>query len=412
MTMTMAVTEKSEWQAGWRPLIAGFMGLATGWNVANVMAGLFLKPMQADFGWSRTELSFAPMASLIVALMLPFLAPAVDRLGARLIAIAGMISLALAFLLFSLVPAERTIFFLCTIWLGIAGALSSSIIFARGVSAWFSVNLGTAVGLMMTGASVAAALGMPLIGGLIEEQGWRIGFRALALVVLLIGLPVVLLWFREPAASERAGAIDDRPRDSMRTILRTPNFWKLGIASAIAALPIGGFIGHLVPLLTDQGMAAAAAAGMASVFAIAVGFGRIANGLLLDRINPSIVTFLTLTLAAIGSAALWFFGAPAIPWVMLAFIIGLIGVAQGAEGDYIKFFSMRLFGFANFARVVALMATTISLFMALGGIIFAIIFDYYGSYQPAVAASILLYALGGLVFLTIRIAPAGGQSGG
>ncbi len=402
--MKMAVRgDLSEWSSGWKPLVAGFLGLATGWNVAHIMSGLFIKPMQAEFGWSRTELSFAPIASLIVAALLPFVGMVVDRIGARRVAAVGLCALSSAYLFLSLVPADKFLFWCAVAWLGVAGSISTSVVFARGVTAWFSKNLGTAIGLMMTGASIAPAIGAPLLSGIIESEGWRVGFRALSITVLVVGMPLLLLWFREPSEVDRAGGGEALERDSMKAILKTSNFWKLAIASAIAALPIGGFIGHLIPLLSDQGLPPTIAAGFASVFAISVGIGRVLNGSLLDRFHPPLVTLIALVLAGGGAALLSVFGANAIPLLGLVGIIGLIGMAQGAEGDYIKFFSMRLFGLGNFARVVALMAMTISLFMALGGLVFAWVFDRFGSYEPAILGSVLLYALGGLVFLTINM---------
>lgn len=400
----------SEWADGWKPLVAGFLGLATGWNFANIVSGLFLKPMQADFGWSRTELSFGPIAGLIVALLMPLAGVAIDRFGARRVAIAGIAMFSSAYFLLAAIPAERAFYYFAIVWLSIGGTACTSIVFARGVTAWFNRSLGTAIGLMMTGASVSAALGVPLLSQVIESYGWRSGFCALGVATLVIGLPLLVAWFREPEGDLGTGDHARLQRDPMREIIRRPTFWKVAIASGIAALPIGGFIGHLVPFLTDKGIDIQAATGLASIFAISVGFGRIGNGILLDRLHPPLVVFVTLMLAALGSACLAWMGSSFGNWFFLAVSVGLIGLAQGAEGDYIKFFSMRLFGLGNFARVVAIMAMTISIGMSLGGLIFARIFDHFGSYEPAVVGSVLLYAAGGGVFLLIRMHDASARS--
>jgi MFS family permease len=392
-----------EWSRGWRPLVGGFAGMAVGWNATSVMLGLFIKPMQAEFGWSRTELSAGPMAALIVAGILPFSGAIIDRFGSRLVAIVGLLALTSAWLGFSVVPARHGLFIAAVVWLGIAGGFSNSVVFARGVIAWFTRNLGLSIGLMMSGASCAAALGVPILSAFVARHGWRAGFQAMAVATILIGLPLVLLCFREPPAHSASSDRNYPARDSWRKILSTGSFWKLVAASGVAALPIGGYIGHLLPLLTDRGMSERAAAAMVSLFAVAVAIGRVSNGLLMDRLHPPAVTFGTLALAAIGSAGLaWLdLSTTAAPVVALAAL--LIGLAQGAEGDYIKFFSMRLFNFANFARVVALLATTISLGMSAGGLLFARVFDHFGSYEPAVIASSILYVVGGALFLTLRM---------
>lgn len=385
-------------------MVGGFAGMTVGWNAASVMLGLFIKPIQAEFGWSRTELSMGSFGALIVALLLPFAGALINRFGSRRISLFGLGALAAAWWMFAIVPAQHAAFIGAVIWLGIAGTFSSSVVFARGVAAWFSRNLGLSIGLMMTGASVATALGVPIIAAVIVAHGWRSGFQAMALATLLIGMPPILMWFREPPAHQIAHRQTGSGQSRWADILRSSTFWRVAAASGIAALPIGGFIGHLVPLLTDRGMSVATAASMVSIFALAVAIGRIANGLLLDRMHPPMVACTTMLCAAAGSLALATVNI-ANTGAFVVVSVGLIGLAQGAEGDYIKFFSMWLFGFDNFARVVAGLATTISLGMAAGGILFGRAFDLFGSYKVAVVSSAALYIVAGMIFLSIRQHP-------
>lgn len=404
-------TSGSEWKRGWRVLAAAFAGMGTGWTFANISASLFLKPMQAEFGWSRTELSFGPRAGMIIAILLPVTGMLLDRFGARRIALIGMVALACAFLFFASIPADSTYFAIAVIVLGISGAACNSVVMASGMAPWFDRSLGTAIGLMMTGASLSAAVVIPVLSIIIESHGWRGGFVTLALMTLCIGLPAILIWFREPTEQTGGMGNSDQPgRDSWRTLLSQPAFWQLAIGSSLAALPIGGFISHMVPLLTDRGIAPVQAAGLASVFAIGVAAGRISNGLLLDRFHPPLVTATTLLLAGVGATIFYGSHVAVMPFAVLGATIVLIGLAQGAEGDYSKFFSMRLFGRSNFPRVAAIMAMTISMSMALGGIIFAKVHDVFGSYSIALGGGVILYGLAGLTFLSIRMKRAEGSA--
>ena len=392
-----------EWAAGWRTLTAAFFGVGVGWNFANIAASMFLKPMQADFGWTRTQLSFGPLAGLLVAFLLPITGLLLDRLGSRRVAIIGFAGIAMGFALFARMPVNHAIFIICTIYLGFAGAISNSVVMGRGVAPWFTQNLGTAIGVMMTGSSVSVAIAVPLLSRLIGQQGWRSGFLALMAATLILGLPLVLVWFREPADAATIGKPVSQPRDSMRTIAVTRRFWQLTVACGLAALPIGGFIGHLIPLLSDQGLSVAAAAGLGSLFALSIGVGRIANGYALDRLNPPFVIAFTLLLAGVGALILYLSHLSFAGGAAVIIAIALIGLAQGAEGDYIMFFSMRLFGLRNFSRVVSIQSMVIGVGMALGGLIFAKVFDMFGSYRPAILGSALLYAGGAIVFGSIRM---------
>jgi sugar phosphate permease len=156
-------------------------------------------------------------------------------------------------------------------------------------------------------------------------------------------------------------------------------------------------------LLSDRGLSVGAAAGVGSLFAISVGVGRIANGVALDRLYPPLVVACTLLLAAAGALLLYVSNLPTAAGAEIAVPIALLGLAQGAEGDYIMFFSMRLFGLRNLSRVLSIQSMAIGVGMASGGLAFARVFDIFGSYQPAILASALLYAVSAVVFGTIRM---------
>jgi predicted MFS family arabinose efflux permease len=374
-----------------------------GWNFANVASSLFIKPMQAEFGWTRTELSFGPLAGLLVALLLPITGLLLDRWGSRRVAIVGLVAIAAGFALFAVMPVNHAVFVICTIYLGMAGAISNSVVMGRGVAPWFTQNLGTAIGVMMTGSSLSVAIAVPVLSRVIERLGWRSGFAVMTAATLVVGLPLALLWFREPTARAEDRRNASQQRDTFRAIAATPQFWQMTIACAVAALPIGGFIGHLMTLLSDRGLTAGSAAWIGSLFALSIGMGRIANGVALDRFYPPLVVACTLMLAAAGALLLYASNQSAAAGAEIAVPIALLGLAQGAEGDYVLFFSMRLFGLRNLSRVFSIQSLVIGVGMALGGLAFAKVFDIVGSYRPAILGSALLYAVGAVAFGTIRL---------
>ncbi|VVO03603.1 MFS transporter [Pseudomonas fluorescens] len=398
----IAQNTSGEWQQGWKILVAGFFAMAVSWNFIGIAFGAFIKPMQHDLGWSRSELAIGPIAGLAVAVLLPFVALLIDRVGARKVAIGGIMCISSACVMLGLLPENRLVFFGVVAYFSIGASMITSVTIARGVMPWFDQRLGTAIGIMMTGISVAAALGIPVITYIIQTYGWRVGFFVLAVSELVIGLPLLLLWFKEPRDGRGKNKLNSVPR-TYRSLVGDAVFWKLSLASLVAAFPIGGFVTHLQPLLSDRGIDELQAAMLVSVFAVAVGLGRIITGWLFDHFDATRVAFIVLALGAFGAAVISQFTADQVPMIIVALSIGLIGGAQGAEGDYIKYFSMRLFGAANFARVVSVMAMIISIGMALGGIAFSIAHDHFGNYEYAVRASVALYLLGGLMFLTINM---------
>ena len=95
-----------EWHRGWRIVLASLCGIAFGvTGLFFYSAGIFLKPIAGEFGWSRAATSTVPLAAaLALALTAPFVGGMVDRFGTRSAAVVSSIGLALGFWLLSQPP--------------------------------------------------------------------------------------------------------------------------------------------------------------------------------------------------------------------------------------------------------------------------------------------------------------------
>ena len=86
-TAAAAVGEESWRYRGWVVVLASMIALMFGPSTVAVLSlGLFIKPLEADFGWSRTQIA---LASSIVSYTVMFISPIqgylTDRFGARAI---------------------------------------------------------------------------------------------------------------------------------------------------------------------------------------------------------------------------------------------------------------------------------------------------------------------------------------
>src|SRR5207302_1973630 len=94
----------------------------------------------------------------------------------------------------------------------------------------------------------------------------------------------------------------------------------------------------------------AAAAAIASTYAIAMIPGRICVGLLMDRFWAPAVACVVLLLPAAGCLILSH--SSSIPLLVLA--CALLGLAAGAELDVLAFLTARYFGLRHYAKIYAL----------------------------------------------------------
>ena len=399
------MTEVNEWRRGWRIVLSSATGVGVGIPALINSAGLFVIPMQQEFGWSRSAMAIGPIVGLIYSFLNPLGGAITDRFGARPTAVTGTILLSLALLALAAVPANPIAFYAVLVTLGMIGTITNNVVYCKAVATWFSRNAGTAIALVLSGVSIVGAVMQPLLAVIIERYGWRMGYVALAAMTLCIGLPMVLIWFRERPghARARAGSVDNIPGASLREAFHDKRFWLIVCAFGGAALPIGGFVNQLQPLLINSGYPPAAAAVLVSVFLLATGAGRLSAGFLFDRCPPAIVAAAFLALSAIGALLLGLSDLQTAPWIVVASAVTLVGLAQGAEGDFIALFALRIFGLRYFSTLFATIATAAGIGFAIGGLAFATIFDQSGSYGIAVISSSLVLFFTAMIALMIKV---------
>jgi len=63
MNQHKEVIRRDEWRNGWRAVLGSSMGLGTGYGLYAVVASVFVKPMAAEFGWTRAELAGGHLVS-------------------------------------------------------------------------------------------------------------------------------------------------------------------------------------------------------------------------------------------------------------------------------------------------------------------------------------------------------------
>lgn len=397
---------KGEWDLGWRVVFAAALGVGTSWMFFQNIAGLFVIPMQAEFGWSRSAVAIGPLGALISIAFYPAAGALIDRFGPRKMALIGLTMLSLGFVMLSAVPARPVIFYGAMLYVSIAGAISNPIVFGKCIATWFTKRIGTAIGIMQTGVTIATVVSFPFLAALIARHGWRAGFLAIAGIVAFGGIPICILWLRaRPPFSVGADNTPLAADLSFRDSIRDRRFRLLIAAFGVAALPIGGFLSQLQPLLIGSGISSGTAAAFGSLFVFCVGAGRVIVGMLFDRKRPARVAAGSFAISALGALLL----APTARGVHLGIVeiaaVAMIGIAQGAESDYVSFFTARIFGLRSFSRLVGVFSMVVGGGMAIGGFVFTAIYDHFHQYIAAVLGCVAMYVMAALLFMTIEVAP-------
>lgn len=370
---------RSELSRGWPTVLAAALAIGVGMmGVGFYSLGLFVAPLQAEFGWTRAQVSgAATFQQLGIFLSAPVVGRLADRFGNRRIAIASYTATPLAFLALALTGPSLVAWYGLWLLVSLAGCATTPAIWARVVSLRFDRERGLALGMMLMGTGAAAMLAPALLGPFIATHGWRAGLVALAVVVAVIGLPVSILTGRGDPVSAPTNTSDAKLRGRIEVTGATTRIALIGFLLGVI---VAALIVHLVPMLIDRGVPAAQAARMAALVGMAVLAARLIVGWLFDRFHAPHVACLFLTSPAIASLILWLHG-PAIPAALL------LGLAAGAEVDMLAYFTSRYAALANYGATYGLVLGLFSLGAAFGPPLFGWAVDATGNSDLALACS-------------------------
>ena len=181
---------------------------------------------------------------------------------------------------------------------------------------------------------------------------------------------------------------------------KTSALWMLCALFFFVSLAIGGLIMHLVPLLTDAGVALKEAATIAGVLGVSVVFGRIAVGLLLDRFFAPYVAFILFSITAFGLVLLMLGGAK------FAVITAIcMGFSMGGETDLIAYFAARYFGLKFYSKIYGVIYALFMLGMSFSAILTGFIFDINGSYFYSLLCCAVFLGISCFICLRLPVFP-------
>jgi sugar phosphate permease len=371
---------------------------------------IFVEPMTRDFGWSRTALSGAvSLGGVLAALSSPILGRVLDRSGARLVLCLAVLLTGTADVLLSLTSSLLMFYLLfCVARLNFAGPFDLGIYGA--VNNWFVTRRAFAIAIA-TLAQMAGLVALPLIAqAAILHSGWRAGWVAVGIAVLVIGfIPTWLFMVRRPedvdlAPDRRVALIPSatthvvEPHFSRAQALRTPSFWLLCLFTLFAYPVQAGVSLHQAPYLIERGISPAIAATIVSTFSLmsgvaSLGFGffprslPIRYALALSGLALSIGTYIMLGIAVPRDGYL----AGAIFGIGIGGLLTLLPIAWADYYGRISYGAIR--GIALSMQVLA---------QASGPLLSGILRDWSGSYDLSLRCFIVLSCLSVLAALLAR----------
>ena len=279
---------------------------------------IFVEPMTGEFGWSRTSLSAAvSLGGVLAAIASPLLGPILDRHGARAMLCVAVLITGVCAVLLSLTQSLAVFVVLfCVARMNFASPFELGIYSA--VNNWFVRQRGIATSIA-TFMQMIGIMVMPLIAQLaINANGWRSGWIAIGVTVLIVGLiPVWLLVVRRPEdMGIEPDGIDSTDKDierdsesypseptfTRRQAVRTGTFWLLSLYTLLVYPVQAGVSLHQVPHLIERGISPTIAATIIGAFSLLSAASGLVFGTFIRRLGVRLSLMLTasfLTLSAV-----------------------------------------------------------------------------------------------------------------
>ncbi|MEW9856596.1 MFS transporter [Novosphingobium sp. M1R2S20] len=364
-----------------------------------------MEPLQAEFGWSRSQISAGlAIAAMSTVPLSPLVGAAIDKWGSRRIALPGLLLTACTLASFGTTSSS------VAHWIGLwcvyalIGLTVKSTVWTYAISSTFSAGRGLALAVMLSGTAIAQSLVPPVSRWLIANFGWREAWFWLGFGWCVPAF--ILAWFflkdqprvRERPTSEAAPLGDSDERMTIRQALTNPALLQLALATFIMMTLGLGVIVHQVPILTELGLTRERAAWLASISGIAGIAGKLITGALMDRFDGAKIGAATIATSALG------FGILLVSSNLIAIISGvaIIGYAVGTKLQITAYLTSKLTGMASFGKIFGLMNSVIALCAGLGPLLSGMIFDAFGSYQYLLIAGVPGSLLSGILILRCR----------
>jgi MFS family permease len=410
--VSRATKRRSKYFYGWNIVAASFLArLAYAEHFSSIL-GLFFRPLQMEFGWSRSALAgVQTVARVIEALIAPIIGPLIDRYGPRGLMPIGAIVVGLAMLGVTQINTIWQFYLLRGIIVAIGFTFMGGLVIDVAINNWFVQKRGRAIAIGRVGSNVSNIIMAPLSVYVIATSGWRTMFVVFAVVTWLVVLiPSAVLMRRRPEdiglypdgierktvetegqqldSSNGETASELEPVWNRREVLMTRTFWLLALSFAINSMAFQGINISIAPYIQDLGYRDVMLATVITFRSVVMATSVLIMGYLAERAHRGPIRSVPFMIQALGAFFFFLAREPIFLWMGVALYgLGTSGAHVIQEVIWANYFGRLSLG------LVRSLGYLISFgFGASGPVIMNVVFDILGSYRPAFLVIVGLFS--------------------
>lgn len=435
--MTFLLNTRTNVFYGWWVALSGCAITAVSAGVSFWSFGIFILPIEQEFGWLRAEISVAfSLGWLVQGLLGPFVGRAVDRYGARPLILWGTVATGLCFVLLT-TTSSLWQFYLFHMLASFCRSWMFYIPMNVLITKWFVRRRNVALAVFTLGFPIGGVIFIPLLTFIANTGGWRVGYFFCAIVLYIVVLPLALWVLRNnpsemgltpdgdstehpplspvsavsghvasPGHSTTEGSHKDKPPSralarnwTVKEALRTQAFWLLALGFSLTFLTQISFSVHSIPFFVSKGLAAETAALVVSASTALVGLLRIPYGFAIDRIHNVRAVMMLLILSQ--GTALGLLLVSVDPIALFAFVL-LWGFTGGGMPLMESSLIVRAFGDRNYGAILGTSGLVSTIGTVAGPVLTGMVFDATGGYTSAIVASLAVSLIAFVSFLAFR----------
>ncbi|MCM3618403.1 MFS transporter [Sutcliffiella horikoshii] len=405
----------------WIILMVVFVSIIVA-GITRSSSGVFIIPFENEFGWKRTEISFAVGLSLLMyGLSGPFMGALVQIIGVKKMMIYSMSTLIVGL---SLTLVMNETWHLVVIWgilIGMGSSLFLTVLSPIIANIWFKKRRGLAIGILTASTATGQLLLLPVVAYLVEISDWRNSIIIILILAILTMILLIVFMKESPKqlGLDPYGGEPNREGESIRNAEEVKNpfslavstlfeafkyreFWLLAGSFFVCGLSTTGLIGtHLVAYCIGFGIAAVTAASMLSVMGVFDLLGTTISGWLSDKIDNRLLLFWYYLLRGM-SLLLLPFALNEGSFVLLFIFSIFYGLDWIATVPPTINISRNVFGLEKSVIVYGWIFTAHQIGAAVAALGGGVIFERYNDYTMAFVGAGILCFLASLSVIVIR----------
>lgn len=370
-------------------------------------SGVFYAVLPDAFGVPRATIAlYSTILSFTIVATLPVMGKMLERFDARIVLTFCCLSIAGGFFIFSMAQSVYW-FYAGAVVIAFGGGTCLYLLCPTMIGRWFRKKNGFFLGLCASMTGLSGIVFSPVLGAVVEAEGWRIGYLVQVAIILVLTLPFTIFVIRSrpedkgllPYGYEEAVTAENvhlhEKGVTLHRARRASAFYLCCVVAGVVSL-YTCINYYITSYAVSLGYALTLAAVVGSAAMWGQFFGKICLGAINDK-STKLGLVVSYGSGIVGLVLMMFFGTM---HIAVLFVAGfLFGIGYASMIVQTPLLVRKCFGNRDYSIIYSNVAAVGSFCAAIGATLFGWIIDISdGSYDPTF--------WGGIVFMVIALIAA------